>query len=110
MIVNQTICENLRDSFCKAITNVFKDTISFFDFLINEEYSSKYDCYLDPSGENYIINRESGEYINWYKLYHVGRCINISISQAHKNLQKQKWFEIFLSEFKNSKESEEVKK
>lgn len=115
MIFNQTNRKDLRDLFCNAVTKVFGDSMSFLDFLENEEYSTvKYDCYLDYNGENYIINRETGEYINWYKLDHIGRCINISTLLIYKNnldwyVPKffQKWIEEFLVEFKESEEDKE---
>lgn len=104
MILNQTnFVEDIRDIFCNAVTKVFGNSDSFIDFLENEKYSDKYDCYLDYSGENYIIKRETGEYINWYKLSHIGRCINISTLSRYNDIPK--WIEEFLVEFKESEES-----
>ena len=104
MIFNQTIYKDLRDLFCNAVNKVFGDSMTFLDFLENEKYSTKYDCYLDYNGENYIINRETGEYINWYKLDHIGRCINISTLSMYKDIPK--WIEDFLVEFKKSEVKE----
>lgn len=106
MIFNETnFKKGLRDLFCNAVTKVFGDSMAFLDFLENEEYSTiKYDCYLDYNGENYIINRETGEYINWYKFDHIGRCINVSTSLWYKSVPE--WFEEFLVEFKNSEDKE----
>ena len=104
MIFNQTSHKDLRDLFCSAVTKVFGDSMTFLDFLENDEYSAKYDCYLDYNGENYIINRETGEYINWYKLDHIGRCINISTSFFYINIPK--WIEDFLVKFKESGDEE----
>lgn len=101
MIFDQTIRKDLRDLFCNAVTKVFGDSMAFLDFLENMKYSAtKYDCYLDYNGENYIINRETGEYINWHKLEHIGRCINISTLSW--NIPK--WIEKFLVEFKESED------
>lgn len=92
---------DMRDIFCSAVNKIFGDSMAFLDFLENEEYSTiKYDCYLDYNGENYIINRETGEYINWYKLDHIGRCLNISTSSEYEDIPK--WIEEFLDEFKKS--------
>lgn len=103
MKFDQTNRKDLRDLFCNAVTKVFGDSMIFLDFLENEEYSTiKYDCYIDNDEEIYIINRETGEYINWYKLDHIGRCINISTSSWYKNIPK--WIEKFLVEFKESEE------
>ena len=102
MILNEDNNKNLRDLFCDAVVKVFGDSDIFLDFLENDKYSSKYDCYLDCNGENYIINGETGEYINWYKFTHIGRCISISISQMPNDILK--WIEEFLIEFKKSEE------
>ena len=103
MIYNQTnFIKDLRDLFCDAVNKVFGDSMTFLDFLENEEYSSKYDCFLDYNGENYIINRETGEYINWYKLDHIGRCINIQCIRLNSTFPK--WIENFLIDFKKSGE------
>ena len=104
MTFNQTTRKDLRDLFCNAVIKAFGDSMTFLDFLENEKYSTKYDCYLDYNGENYIINRETGEYINWYKLDHIGRCINISTLSSYKNIRK--WIEDFLVEFKESEVEE----
>ena len=105
MIFNETnYKKGLRDLFCNAVTKIFGDSTVFLDFLEDEKYSTKYDCYLDYDGENYIINRENGEYINWYKLAHIGRSINVSTSSCYKNVSE--WFEEFLVEFKNSEDKE----
>lgn len=106
MIFNQTTHEDLRGTFCDAVTKVFGNGTAFLDFLESEEYDGKYDCFLDYDGENYIINRETGEYINWYKLAHLGRCITISACHARMAEGITKWIEDFLTEFKESEEKE----
>ena len=60
MIFDQTPYEDLRDLFYNSVIKIFGNSEAFFDFLEDEEYSNKYNCYLDPNGENYIINRETG--------------------------------------------------
>lgn len=105
MILNETnFTTDLGDQFCNAVSKVFGDSMEFLDFLEDEKYSTnKYDCYLDYNGENYIIDRETGEYINWYKLDHIGRCINLSIFILRTSVTK--WIEEFLVEFKNCEAS-----
>lgn len=101
MIINQTNYKNdLRKVFCGAVIKVFGGTVAFLYFLESERYSTKYDCYIDYNGENYIINTETGEYINWYKFDHVGRAINISTFPFRDDISK--WFDNFLTEFKES--------
>ena len=118
MIFNQTNCLHLRDLFCNAVDKVFGDGTAFLNFLEGGKYSCiKYDCFLDYDGENYIINRETGEYVNWYKLGHIGRCINISISKCKKFFKNPvlfkyknvpKWIEDFLVKFKESEDKDET--
>ena len=99
MLLNQDNVKDLRSLFCDAVINIFKDVTTFLDFIENEEYSIiRYDCYIDSYGENYIINRETGEYINWYKFNHIGRAISISVLSNHTNISE--WLEKFLVEFK----------
>ena len=102
MKYNQNCSRDLRDLFCDVVTKIFGNSASFLDFIEDEKYSDKYDCYIDGSGENYIINRNTGEYINWYKFTHIGRCINISTSSICENIPE--WIEDFLIEFKESED------
>ena len=108
MVFNQSNCSDIRDILCNTVTKVFGSSDMFFTFILNENYSSNYDCYVDGSGENYIINNVTGEYINWYKLYHLGRCVNVSIFRFnYKNIEQ--WFENFLTEFKEGGQHENNK-
>lgn len=105
MIFNQTTHEDLRGTFCNAVTKVFGSSTAFLDFIEKVRYSDKYDCFIDYSGENYIINRETGEYINWYKFTHLGRYINVSAWFSYEKILT-KWIEDFLTEFKESEEKD----
>lgn len=108
MIFNQTnynkISSELRNLFCNTVIKIFGDLSAFLDFLEDGKYSYKYDCFLDCNGENYIINTETGEYINWYKFSHIGRCIHISTLSRRENIPV--WIEKFLIEFKESEDKE----
>lgn len=73
------IYKNCRNEFLDAITKVFNDTTTFLDFIENEEYSNNYDYFISCSDECYIINRSTGEYINWYKFNHLGRDIHTTV-------------------------------
>lgn len=70
---------DLREKFVKAVTTVFMIGSNFLDFIEDEEYSNTYDCFSTSDDECYIINRETGEYINWYKFTHVGRDIHTTV-------------------------------
>ena len=99
MILNQDNIKNMRTLFCNVVTKIFGETTAFLEFIENEKYNlSKYDCYFEYDGESYIINRETGEYINWYKFDHIGRAINISVLSNCSNISE--WLERFLVEFK----------
>ena len=74
------IYTNCRDEFINAVTKVFKSCDVFFDFIEDEDYSNRYDCFVSGSDECYIINRSTGEYINWYKFTHLGRDIHSTVS------------------------------
>lgn len=84
-----------RSEFLDAITKVFNDSTTFLDFIENEEYSHNYDCFMSDSDECYIINRSTGEYINWYKFSHLGRDIHTTV--------KPYQFKDFLQELYNSR-------
>lgn len=95
-VYNQNNVENYRTKFVRAIDKVFGDYNQFFDFLEEGKYNFlKYDVFIYSDEENYIINRETGRYINWYKLYHLGRDI-------HTNIHPTKIVS-FLQEFKEDK-------
>ena len=88
---------DLRRRFVDAVVEVFKGSEQFFDFIEDEEYaSSLYDVFHSGSGECYIINRSSGEYINWYKFTHIGRDIHSTVAPDD--------FVKFLSDFLVSKD------
>lgn len=103
MVYNQTNFKGLRD-----IVNDALDKVTSFNHLvevIEELYydNTKYDAYTDSDGENYIINRNTGEYINWYKLYHFGRDIHINVQTPFSDREGMSpWIESFLKEFINS--------
>ena len=89
----------LRDDFIDAVKEVFNgDSLSLLDIIENEEYdASRYDVFYDYNDENYIINRLTGEYINWYKFDHLGRDIHTTIPDPSKDK-----FAKFLEVFKDS--------
>lgn len=89
--------EDLRERFVDAVVKVFEGSEQFFDFIEDEEYaSSLYDVFHSGSEECYIINRSSGEYINWYKFTHIGRDIHSTVAPDD--------FVKFLSDFRISKD------
>lgn len=99
MIYTQCNYPKLRDLFISNVGKIFGNGSSFLDHIENEDYDTDtYDCFFDGSGENYIINRLTGEYINWYKFSHIGRDIHINMNVVYKMLPN--WLEKFLIDFK----------
>ena len=81
-----------REQFGDAVKKVFGTANNFLDFIESGKYSDLYDVIYYYDDECYIINRETGEYINWYKYTHIGRDIH---STVHPND-----FVEFLTKFK----------
>lgn len=97
-VYTQNDIHTLRDDFINAVKEVFdEDTLSLLDVIEHEEYGSDYDVFYDYNNETYIINRLTGEYINWYKFDHLGRDIHTTISDPSKDK-----FAKFLKDFKDS--------
>lgn len=84
-----------RKQFEDAVKKVFGEADDFFDFIENDEYSDLYDVFYPENDECYIINRGTGEYINWYKYVHIGRDIHSTVNPND--------FVTFLEEFKGEK-------
>lgn len=86
---------NCRDKFVAEVERVFGTTEAFLDLLESNNYAGGYDVFISSDGENYIINRYTGEYINWYKFTHIGRDIHSTCEPCY--------FEEFLRELKGEK-------
>ena len=98
-VYTQNNKKTIREDFVNAVKKVFNNDVMFFlDYMENEELGVEYDVFCDYNNESYIINRSTGEYVNWYKLDHVGRCIH---STVHPD-----YFVEFLTEFKRSQDDE----
>lgn len=97
-VYTQDDIKTLRHDFVNAVKKVFDgDVLSLLDYMENEELGVEYDIFCDYNNESYIINRSTGEYINWYKLDHVGRDIH---STVHPD-----YFVEFLTEFKKNQDN-----
>lgn len=94
MIFTQQSNENLRDIFVSEVTKVFGNCINFLDFLDNEDFGPSFDFVKSSGEEVYLIDRNTGNFVNWYKMTHIGRDIHI-------NFDPSMLFE-FLTKCKNS--------
>lgn len=62
-----------------------KDPDTFYDIFESDGAGPRFDCVHSEGvcagdGECYIIDRDTGSYINWYKLYHFGRDYNTNMA------------------------------
>ena len=102
MVYTQTNVKGLREIFTNAVIEVFEDSDSFLDKIENFEYDDcVFDVFYSSDSECYIINRRTGEYINWYKFSHIGRDIHTTINPPVKENVIE-----FLKEFKNGQNNE----
>lgn len=73
--------ENLREIFVNTVVNVFGAENKFLDFCENINYNSgRYDVFVCYDDESYIIDRQTGYYVNWYKFTHIGRDFHTNMS------------------------------
>ena len=79
MVYTQNDIPSLREDFCYAVSVLFNEN-DFLDFIENDGCTDGvFDFFISCDDECYIINRLTGEYINWYKLTHIGREIHTNI-------------------------------
>ena len=96
-VYNQDTNPNLRTQFEECVKEVFSDVDRFLDLIDRGGTYEKFDVVTGrdrPDDEYYVIDRETGEYINWYKYVHIGRSI-------HMNFNPEKMKD-FLTRFKES--------
>lgn len=78
-IYNEYNYDNLRQIVVETIKHVFGDTEKFLDMVDDiDGIYDKYDFVKTIDEEFYIINRRTGEYVNWYKYTHIGRSVNMN--------------------------------
>ena len=76
----------------EELTNIIfdeKDPDTFYDIFETNGAGPRFDClhlvgFCPGDGECYIVDRETGHYINWYKLYHVGRDYTTNMSSKEE--------------------------
>lgn len=95
MVYNQNNYPGLRDRFADTVESLFN-----IDDFVEKIETDEYDCYefdifYNSDDECYIIDRETGNYVNWYKFTHIGRDIHMNFDP--KELSS------FLIKFKNSR-------
>lgn len=80
MVYHQDNVSDLRSKFVEIIGKHFKSADAFFDHIEDEKYTCDFDCFYSADGECYIIDRNTGEYVNWYKFTHIGRDIHTNMT------------------------------
>ena len=90
-----------RNEFTNHIETIFGNVDNFFDII--ERGVVGFDYLQNPSdgcsGEIYIVDRATKQYVNWYKLTHIGRDFNTNMTDEEivnfleklKNFSEQKW-------------------
>lgn len=98
-VYHQDNFTNYREYFVELVEKIYGNCVAFLDQIEEENYGLEYDVFYLGDDECYIINRLTGEYVNWYKFTHLGRDI-------HTNFHPRK-LKKFLTNFKNSDSEED---
>lgn len=70
-----------RDQLCNVVKEVYTNTDDFFDDV---EYGSVEDFVVTFEDDDILItNRNSNQFVGWYKLYHLGRALTTNISELN---------------------------
>lgn len=74
-----------------------KNSDYFFNIFEDNDVGPRFDCVCScdecmGNAEIYIIDRDTGHYIGWYKLYHIGR-------DWHTNMSSKEEVEKFFDDF-----------
>lgn len=77
--------ENLRELFEKYMRENFENIDDFFDAVEENDFGSHFECACSigecvGNGEIFIIDYDTGHYINWYKLTHFGRSASTNVN------------------------------
>ncbi len=86
-----------------------KNLDEFYDIFENNGAGPRFDC-LTVVGEHhsntecYIVDRETGHYVNWYKAYHFGRSYTTNMQTEEEVMQ---FFASFFLESKKPWNSED---
>lgn len=78
-----------RESFRKLIYSIFDDG-KILDKIIDEDIETDNFKVWHFDNEIYIVHKDSGTMVNWYKPSHIGRCLT-----CNKNLTEIEWYEFF---------------
>ena len=84
-----------REMLVETVCKVFGDCETFLD-KIEFEVINRFELFVSNgdstgSGDVLLLDTESGLYIRWYKLTHIGRDL-------YTNIENKKQLEIFLTE------------
>lgn len=84
-----------REMLVETVCKIFGDCETFLD-KIEFEVINRFELFVSNgdstgSGDVLLLDTETGLYIRWYKLTHIGRDLNT-------NIENKKQLEIFLTE------------
>lgn len=80
-VYNTSNTPNLRELFIESINKVFDTDDDFLD-LVENQHIIGFDIFMTTDEEVYIVDIDNGEYINWYKFYHIGRTMHINFEPS----------------------------
>lgn len=78
----------LREELCSSVKAIFKSYDAFLDIVEDGGPITRFEtlCTINESPSNsmtYIIDTETGFFIGWYKLTHIGRSLSTNIKNLN---------------------------
>lgn len=92
-----------REQLCEVVKGIYSDFDKFLDDVEEDcVYSFNVYCSINESpgnGEILILEKETKQYISWYKLSHIGRDLETNIPTYSELV-------LFITRFKAAKDKE----
>ncbi len=84
--------DNLRELFEDLVRENFTNNDEFLDAVEENDFGTHFECACSVgesigNGEIFIIDFDTGHYINWYKLAHIGRSASTNVD-SEEELEK----------------------
>lgn len=81
-----------REDFCKIIHKVVPEDYmeTFLDCMYEEEDTGSFIYYYGNDETVYILHKDSGVVVSWYKPIHLGRCL-----ECNADMSLKQWEDFF---------------
>lgn len=81
--------DNLRELFEDLVAENFKNNDEFLDAVEENDFGTHFECTCSVgesvgNGEIFIIDFDTGKYVNWYKLSHIGRSASTNVDSKEE--------------------------